>query len=300
MIARFASICEDAHIIGFYLWETDTPPETAPARRQCGGRDLGPVGFRRRRLPQDHLDPDQQHPQGPGPSAGPGVQPVPRPVPAQPQRADLPVPGRIRLLDRAQNPLSIVKAFQQAFAEGDEEVRLLLKMREIDPGHWSNFDGYWEEVEERITGDSRIEIVEGNLTDAEYRSLIDSSDVFVALHRAEGFGYGIADAMMLGKPVIVSDYSGTTDFCEADNAFLIDVDVVPTPPEQMRSKSYVGHWCSPRVDQASAAMRAVLTDREAAKARALKGQARIFADYSFEDWQSGLSTRIRDQLARQR
>ncbi len=299
MIARFASICEDAHIIGFYLWETDTPPETHLLGANAVDEIWAPSGFvadgyrKITSTPISNIRKGLAHP---------------------PSRVFSPFLDRFRrspseliFLTLAEfgssivrkNPLSVVKAFQQAFAEGDEEVRLLLKMREIDPGHWSNFDGYWEEVEERITGDSRIEIVEGNLTDAEYWSLIDSSDVFVALHRAEGFGYGIADAMMLGKPVIVSDYSGTQDFCTADNAFLVDVDVVPTPPEQMRSKSYVGHWASPRVDQAAAAMRAILDDREAAKARALRGQARIFSDYRFEDWQSGLVTRIRDQLARQ-
>jgi glycosyltransferase involved in cell wall biosynthesis len=299
MIARFASICEDAHIIGFYLWETDTPPETHLLGANAVDEIWAPSdfvadGYRKiTSTPISNIRKGLAHP--PARVFSPFLDRFRR------------SPSELIFLSLAEfgssivrkNPLSVVKAFQQAFAEGDEEVRLLLKMREIDPGHWSNFDGYWEEVEERITGDSRIEIVEGNLTDAEYWSLIDSSDVFVALHRAEGFGYGIADAMMLGKPVIVSDYSGTTDFCEADNAFLIDVDVVPTPPEQMRSKSYVGHWASPRVDQAAAAMRAILTDREAAKARALKGQARIFADYSFDDWRSGLSTRIRDQLARQ-
>jgi len=300
MIARFASICEDAHIIGFYLWETDTPPETHLLGANAVDEIWAPSdfvadGYRKiTSTPISNIRKGLAHP--PARVFSPFLDRFRR------------SPSELIFLSLAEfgssivrkNPLSVVKAFQQAFTEGDEEVRLLLKMREIDPGHWSNFDGYWEEVEERITGDHRIEIVEGNLTDAEYWSLIDSSDVFVALHRAEGFGYGIADAMMLGKPVIVSDYSGTQDFCEADNSFLIDVDVVPTPPEQMRSKSYVGHWASPRVDQAAAAMRAILTDREAAKARAAKGQNRIFADYSFDDWRSGLSTRIRDQLARQR
>jgi len=277
MIARFASICEDAHIIGFYLWETDTPPETHLLGANAVDEIWAPSdfvadGYRKiTSTPISNIRKGLAHP--PARVFSPFLDRFRR------------SPSELIFLSLAEfgssivrkNPLSVVKAFQQAFAEGDEEVRLLLKMREIDPGHWSNFDGYWEEVEERITGDSRIEIVEGNLTDAEYWSLIDSSDVFVALHRAEGFGYGIAD-----------------------NAFLIGVDVVPTPPEQMRSKSYVGHWCSPRVDQAAAAMRTVLTDPEAAKARALKGQARIFGDYSFEDWQGGLSTRIRDQLARRR
>lgn len=298
MIARFASICEDAHIIGFYLWETDTPPETHLLGCNAVDEIWAPSGFvadgyrKITATPITNIKKGLEHP--PSRVFSPFLERFRR------------SPSELIFLSLAEfgssivrkNPLSVVKAFQQAFADSDDEVRLLLKMREIDPAHWSNFDGYWEEVEERITGDSRIEIVEGNLTDAEYWSLIDSSDVFVALHRAEGFGYGIADAMMLGKPVIVSDYSGTQDFCDADNSFLVDVDVTPTPPEQMRSKSYVGHWASPRVDQAATAMRAIVADHDAAKARALKGQARIFADYDFGAWSQGLAGRIRTHLAK--
>ena len=298
MIARFASICEDAHIIGFYLWETDTPPETHLLGCNAVDEIWAPSGF--------VADGYRKITSTPITNVRKGLAQPPNRVFSPFLERFRRSPSELIFLSLAEfgssivrkNPLSVVKAFQQAFAEGDDEVRLLLKMREIDPAHWSNFDGYWEEVEERITGDSRIEIVEGNLTDAEYWSLIESSDVFVALHRAEGFGYGIADAMMLGKPVIVSDYSGTQDFCEHENAFLVGVDVTPTPPEQMRSKSYVGHWASPRVAEAAAAMRSVVADREAALARAAKGQQRIFADYDFGAWSEGLAERIRAHLPR--
>ncbi len=299
MIARFASICEDAHIIGFYLWETDTPPETHLLGCNAVDEIWAPSGF--------VADGYRKITSTPITNVKKGLAQPPNRVFSPFLERFRRSPSELIFLSLAEfgssivrkNPLSVVKAFQQAFAEGDDEVRLLLKMREIDPAHWSNFDGYWEEVEERITGDSRIEIVEGNLTDAEYWSLIESSDVFVALHRAEGFGYGIADAMMLGKPVIVSDYSGTQDFCEPENAYLVGVDVTPTPPEQMRSKSYVGHWASPRVAEAAAAMRAVVADRDAALAKAAKGQQRIFADYDFGAWSEGLAARIRAHLPRQ-
>lgn len=296
MIARFASICEDAHIIGFYLWETDTPPETHLLGANAVDEIWAPTTFVAEGYRKITSTPIVNIRKG-------LVQPpnlVFSPFLERFRRS----PSEVIFLALAEfgssivrkNPLAVVKAFQQAFADSGDEVRLLLKMREIDPSHWSNFDGYWEEVEERITGDPRIEIVEGHLTDAEYWSLIESSDVFVALHRAEGFGYGIADAMMLGKPVIVSDYSGTQDFCDAENAFLVGVDTTPAPPEQMRSKSYVGHWASPHVAEAAAAMRAVVRDREGALAKAGKGQQRIFGDYAFDAWSKGLSERIRSHL----
>jgi glycosyltransferase involved in cell wall biosynthesis len=296
MIARFAPILEDAHIFGFYLWETDTPPETHLLGANAVDEIWAPTEFVADGYRKITSTP---------------IVNIHKGLAKPPNRAFSPFlerfrnsPSEIIFLTLAEfgssivrkNPLAVVNAFQLAFADRKDDVRLLLKMREIDPSHWSNFDGYWEEVEERITGDSRISVIEGNLTDAEYWSLIDSSDVFVSLHRAEGFGYGIADAMMLGKPVIVSDYSGSRDFCDHENSFPVAVDETPTPPEQMRSKAYVGHWASPRVKDAADAMRAIIRDREDALARGRKARERIFRDYSFSNWSDDLSRRIRLHL----
>jgi glycosyltransferase involved in cell wall biosynthesis len=296
MVARFASILEDAHIIGFYLWETDTPPETHLLGANAVDEIWAPTDF--------VVDGYRKITSRP-------IVNIKKGLAKPPNRAFSPflerfrrTSGEVIFLTLAEfgssivrkNPLAVVHAFQLAFADKADDVRLLLKMREIDPSHWSNFDGYWEEIEDRIAGDPRISVIEGNLTDAEYWSLIDSSDVFVSLHRAEGFGYGIADAMMLAKPVIVSDYSGSRDFCNADNAFPVPVDETPVPPEQMRSKAYVGNWANPRIKEAAEAMRSIVRDRQTAIEKGRRARDRIFSDYSFSAWSDDLSSRIRSHL----
>lgn len=190
------------------------------------------------------------------------------------------------------NPLDGVRAFQRAFDRGNQNVRLVLKMRNIQPGHWSNIDGYWEELEELIAADRRIELVTGDLPEEEYWAMIGSADALLALHRAEGFGYPVADAMMLGRPVVVCDYSGPHDFCDEETAFLVDVDVVPTPPEHLHCSGYIGNWGLPRMDSAVAAMRRVVTDRAEAAKRAAAGQERIRHQYDFAAWREDLVDRI--------
>ncbi len=63
-------------------------------------------------------------------------------------------------------------------------------------------------------------------------SLVNLCDAFISLHRAEGFGLAIAEAMFMGKPVIVTNYSGNTEFTLASNSCLVD-SVIVRPPENV-------------------------------------------------------------------
>ena len=58
-------------------------------------------------------------------------------------------------------------------------------------------------------------------TSASMSRLIARSDCYVSLHRAEGFGYTMAEAMLAGKPVIATGYSGNLEFMNDDNSFLV-------------------------------------------------------------------------------
>jgi glycosyltransferase involved in cell wall biosynthesis len=90
----------------------------------------------------------------------------------------------------------------------------------------------------------------------ELNSLIDASDCYVSLHRSEGFGVTLAEAMALGKPVIATDYSANLDFMHAGNGLLVryklvrlDQDYGPYPKGSQ--------WADPDVDHASQLMRFV-------------------------------------------
>lgn len=131
---------------------------------------------------------------------------------------------------RRKNPWAAVRAFQAAFgapdaAANDPHVRLLIKLSNarLDPA----YDGLVDELEAIAAADPRITLISEQLTYTDALSLYASSDVFVSLHRAEGLGLVLQEAMSLGKPVIATAYSGSMDFTTPENAALVDFELVP-------------------------------------------------------------------------
>ncbi|MCK0196999.1 glycosyltransferase [Ancylobacter sp. 6x-1] len=294
MLSRFAGICEDAHVIGFYLWESDRPP----ANHVLGARAVDEIW-----CPTTYVaDAYRKITTVPVHVINKGLQKPLDYVPFLDRfRQD---PSEFIFLTAAEfgssivrkNPLDVVKAFQKAFEHSDLPVRLIIKIREVNPGHWSNIDSYWEEIEERIAGDDRISVLEGSLTSEEYWTLLWTVDAMVSLHRSEGFGYVIADSMLAKKSVIVSDYSGSQDFCDESDAFLVPVTQTPAPPECLDSRGYIGQWGIPDVDKAALAMYEAAEHPDLRAARAHAGFERISQVYDFKRWTDTIGERIRAYL----
>lgn len=121
------------------------------------------------------------------------------------------------------NPQAAVDAFLMAFpaAEwGVEQVGLVIKAHRPKRRHAA-----WERLKTLAAHDARIHIVEETLARPELLALYQACDCFVSLHRAEGFGRGIAEALQLGLHVITTGYSGNVDFCQLPQ-FAQQVDLV--------------------------------------------------------------------------
>ena len=94
------------------------------------------------------------------------------------------------------NPIAVVRAFHKAFGErGRSDVGLIVKTLDAGP-----HAGVLKPLKTAIGGDPRIHLIEGTVSRAEMNGLLAATDVFVSLHRSEGFGFGLAEAMLLGKP----------------------------------------------------------------------------------------------------
>jgi glycosyltransferase involved in cell wall biosynthesis len=97
-------------------------------------------------------------------------------------------------------------------------------------------------------------LIEDTLPREVLLDLYRACDAYVSLHRCEGFGRGIAEAMLLGKPVIATAYSGNLDFCTPDTALL-----VPATTRKVRPGDYPEaqgmDWAEPDVEAAAEAMR---------------------------------------------
>ena len=106
------------------------------------------------------------------------------------------------------NPLGLVRAFRLAFPPTDLRVALLLRVNgnpDCQPG--------WAEVATECAADRRITILAGTLDRQAALGVVAASDCLVSPHRAEGFGRNIAEAILLGIPVLATAFSGCTDFC---------------------------------------------------------------------------------------
>jgi glycosyltransferase involved in cell wall biosynthesis len=80
-------------------------------------------------------------------------------------------------------------------------------------------------------GRRRVHLIERELTDTETKSLVRCCDCLVSLHRSEGLGRFLAEAMWLGRPVIGTAYSGNVDFMTPDVSCLVNYRLVPVGPD---------------------------------------------------------------------
>ena len=118
------------------------------------------------------------------------------------------------------NPLAAVQAFRQAFDTNDESVCLVLKTMNVKAMN----SVHWEEFIKICDQDRRIKLLTNSLERSEVLGLIETCDAYVSLHRSEGFGRTIAEAIMLNKPVIATNYSGNKDYM--DKELLVDFKLI--------------------------------------------------------------------------
>ena len=102
------------------------------------------------------------------------------------------------------------------------------------------------------------------LSREESYGLLNACDAYVSLHRSEGFGLTMAEAMFFGKPVIATAYSGNLDFMSADNSLLIPYEMTPlTLDHPVYRKG--NRWAEPSVPAAAEAMRRLVEQPDLAR-----------------------------------
>jgi glycosyltransferase involved in cell wall biosynthesis len=160
--------------------------------------------------------------------------------------------------DRRKNPWGVIQAFESAFTDDERRgpARLVLKTQNLNT-----------HPPLRAALQASLDRVNGILIDEELprdrmNALLGSIDVYASLHRGEGFGLGIAEAMLLGKPVIVTAYSGNMDYTTRANSCLVGYSLRPIDQSDHHLTPHAREvyepgliWAEPNVDQAARWMR---------------------------------------------
>jgi SAM-dependent methyltransferase len=126
-----------------------------------------------------------------------------------------------------------------------------------------------------------IHIVDRFVSEPERAALMQRCDAYVSLHRAEGFGLTLGEAMALGKPVIGTGFSSNLDFMTPANSYLVDHEMTQVGPEGENYPAE-GTWAEPDLDHAAALMREVWQNQDEARARGERARRDIAEGFSVE------------------
>nr|WP_245975900.1 glycosyltransferase [Paenibacillus prosopidis] len=143
------------------------------------------------------------------------------------------------------NPEGAILAFRKAFAPDDTSVGLVIKVN----------NSALRPKDIQVLGDlssgyGNIHIIDAVLPRNQVNGLIACTDCFISLHRSEGFGLGLAEAMYLGKPVIGTNWSGNTDFMNNTNSCPVNYRLVQVGENYGPYEAYQT-WAEPDLDHAA-------------------------------------------------
>ncbi len=194
------------------------------------------------------------------------------------------------------NPLGLLRAFRAAF-QGSREVGLVLKLgchfgakrdaiaRELAREAGGGF-GPWRAPD--------VYVLWGDLSPAALARLFRRADAYASLHRAEGFGLCLAQAMATGLPVVATAYSANLEYMDSASAFLVPGTLVPARSEPWHPFDRQMRWCEADRDAAVAAMRACAFHAAERDRRAKAGRAKVLEPFA----PARIGRQMRARLAR--
>jgi glycosyltransferase involved in cell wall biosynthesis len=160
------------------------------------------------------------------------------------------------------NPMGVVEAFARAFPhQGPDSPILILKTINLE--HHSGFERNLRAGMAAVNGT----VLNGHLSQQQMANLFHACDVYVSLHRSEGFGLGMAEAMAIGKPVIGTGYSGNIDFMNGADSCLVGYRLRPINNNDYEDAPGMSSvytegtlWAEPDLDQAAQWMQILASD----------------------------------------
>jgi len=172
------------------------------------------------------------------------------------------------------NPIGAVRAFRKAF--GDDDSRFLL----IKTSHQNFSPDDHRRLQDEVGGAKNIRLVNEYLSRAEVDALMVDCDAYLSLHRSEGFGLTVAEAMACGKPVVSTTYSGPRDFFDQNNGYPVRFTLVTLERDQgPYPKGSV--WAEPDITHAAELLQRLATHPEERQTLAARARGDFEERYSF-------------------
>jgi glycosyltransferase involved in cell wall biosynthesis len=261
------TVTHNRSVIGYWAWEMpEVPPEWRPAAA-CVDQIWVPSRFTAAAL--DPLAPGRIK------IVPPPLSVVP-PVASAASRTDfgLPKDAIVVLVSfnlassfARKNPFAAVAAFRGAF--GDRPDRILV----LKVGHPEHAPADFARLTQMAQAPN-IRIDSRTLPPDDRHALTACADIVLSLHRGEGFGLVMAEAMLLGKPVIATGWSGNTDFMDSTNAALVPYRLAPARDDR---SVYRGLWAEPDVAEAATLLRTLADDPASRRSLGARAQASVLA-----------------------
>ena len=171
------------------------------------------------------------------------------------------------------NPLGLIRAFDTAF-HGRSDVHLVVKT--------SFGERHPEELARlRVAAADNVHVIDEVYTNEEIHGLMACADAYVSLHRSEGLGLTMAEAMLLGRPVVATRYSGNLDFMDDENSLLVNCWIVRSD-RAVPPYGDTPRWAEPDIEHAAQQMRRLVSDREWARQLGERGRAHLAERFNAE------------------
>ncbi len=253
-------------VIGFWAWELEVLPANWRPACACVHELWAPSRFTARAL--ESLMPGR-------------VRVVPHALalsPPRPARLDraafgLPDDAVVVLVSfslasafERKNPLAAVAAFRKAFGNRCDRI-MVLKV-----GHAGHFSEDMHRLHGAVAGCANIRLETRMLPEADAHALTGLADIVLSLHRSEGFGLVPAEAMMLGRAVVATDWSATAEFIDQSCGVPIGYRLVPAEDPRGISQAPGAVWADADTDAAAQALQALA---DAPERRAALGEAAL-------------------------
>jgi glycosyltransferase involved in cell wall biosynthesis len=171
------------------------------------------------------------------------------------------------------NPLGVIEAFRLAFGDRTDVGLVLKSVHGLARRH------DWSRVHRACAGQRNIHVIDRVMDRETMYQMMALCDAYVSLHRAEGFGLGLAEMMAMGKPVIGTAYSAPLDFMNHANSMLVAYRMAAIAQSHGPYRAGFS-WAEPDLNHAALCMERLVADRQAAAELGRRARADIEAELS--------------------